>query len=302
MKNKRIFVSLPADQWLTKQENRTKWAIVEAVEGLGYTAEIFLDPRGTASLAAPQAWSALAFEEVMRRCEGCVILGFPRWRIPSNLGEVQLPTEFNHYEGAVAYTLGLPLLVFVQAGVLRRVVFDGTYKGWVGIIPPKPTPKWLTTSEFTVPFGQWRRQLDQRRDVFLGYCSASEKVATQVADLLKRLGHSVLDWAADFDPANTILTRIAEAAGRCGAGIFLFTKDDELSSDNGKARAAPRDNVVFEAGYFIAHKDKPRVLIVRESGAKMPADLGGDIYASFDSRSSVASEIEPTVRRFLEAL
>jgi hypothetical protein len=57
---------------------------------------------------------------------GCVLLGFQRWRIPSNLGEVQLPTEFNHYEGALAHTLGLPLLlVLVQAGVLRRVVFDG---------------------------------------------------------------------------------------------------------------------------------------------------------------------------------
>jgi hypothetical protein len=233
MKNERIFVSLPTDQWLTKQENRTKWAIVEAVESLGYTAEIFLDPRGTNSLAAPQAWNAVACEQVMRRCEGCVLLGFPRWCISSNLDEVQLPTEFNHYEGAVAHTLDLPLLVLVQAGVLRRVVFDGTYKGFVGIIPSKPTPKWLTTPQFTVPFGHWRRELEARRDVFLGYCSASKKVATQVTDLLKDLGYSVLDWVADFDPANTILNQIEEAARRCGAGLFLFTKDDALSSDDG---------------------------------------------------------------------
>ncbi len=302
MKTERIFVSMPADRWLTKQENRTKWAIVEAVEALGYTAEVFLDPRGTDSLAAPRAWTAVACEEVMRRCEGCVLLGFPRWRIPSNLGEAQLPTEYNHYEGAVANTLGLPLLVLVQEGVLRRVVFDGTFKGLVGIIPSKPTPKWLTTDEFTVPFGHWRRDLEKRCDVFLGYCSASKRVASQVADLLKSLGHSVLDWAADFDPADTILSRIAEAANTCGAGIFLFTKDDTLSPEAGETRAAPRDNVVFEAGFFIAHKRKPRVLIIRESGAKMPADLGGDIYASFDSRDTVTSEIEPTLRRFLAAL
>jgi hypothetical protein len=174
--------------------------------------------------------------------------------------------------------------VLVQADVLRRVVFDGTYKGWVGIIPSRPTPKWLTTPQFTVPFGHWRRELEKRRDVFLGYCSASEKVA------------------ADFDPASTILTRIAEAANRCGAGIFLFTKDDVFSSDAGATRAAPRDNVVFEAGYFIAHKVKSRVLIVLEDGAKMPADLGGDIYAGFDSRPTAASEIGPTVQKFLASL
>ena len=60
MKNERIFVSLPADQWLTKQENKTKWAIVTAIEDIGYTTEIFLDPRGTRSLAASQAWNATA--------------------------------------------------------------------------------------------------------------------------------------------------------------------------------------------------------------------------------------------------
>jgi len=181
-------------------------------------------------------------------------------------------------------------------------VFDGTYKGYVGIIPSKPTPKWLTTKEFTVPFGYWLQELKDRRDVFLGYCGASKKVAKQVTALLKKLGYSVLDWAADFDPASTILSRIEEAAHRCGAGIFLFTEDDALSPEDGVGRAAPRDNVVFEAGYFIAHKGKPRVLIVREAGAKMPADLGGDIYAEFASRRTAAATIEPTLRQFLAAL
>jgi predicted nucleotide-binding protein len=42
----------------------------------------------------------------------------------------------------------------------------------------------------------------------------------------------------------------------------------------------PRDNVLLEAGYFASAKGKERVLIVREEGAKMPADFGGDIYVS----------------------
>src|SRR5258708_15025847 len=108
----------------------------------------------------------------MRRCEGCVVLGFPRWRIPGDAGQIHLPTEFNYYEGAVAHSLGLPLLVLVQAGVLRRVVFDQSYKGYVGTIPDKPTPKWLTTDAFQVPFTYWREQLKLRRDIFLGYCSS----------------------------------------------------------------------------------------------------------------------------------
>ena len=53
------------------------------------------------------------------------------------------------------------------------------------------------------------------------------------------------------------------------------------------ALAVPRDNVVFEAGYFIGLKGKRNVLIVREAGSKMPADLGGDIYASLTDRTDI---------------
>ncbi len=302
VKTRRIFVSLPADQWLTQQENDTKWAIVSRVEDLGYTTEIFFDPRGTASIAASRAWSATECEAVMRRCDGCLLLGFARWRLTRGSEPFWLPTDFNHYEGALANTLALPMLALVQEGVQRRVVFDSSYKGYVGSIPMTPTPDWLNTKEFDVPFKYWRKDLDSRRDVFLGYCGAASQLAAKIKDLLiTSLGLSVLDWATDFDPATTILRQIEEASRRCGAGIFLFTKDDTLSGKGGKSRAAPRDNVVFEAGFFSAIKGKYRVLIVLERGAKLPADLGGDIYASLESKETIAP-VEETLRKFAGAL
>lgn len=59
--------------------------------------------------------------------------------------------------------------------------------------------------------------------------------------------------------------------------------------------------MVFEAGYFASAKGKSRVLIIRESGAKMPADLAGDIHASLESRSDL-SAVEKTLRQFLANL
>ena len=145
-------MSLPADQWLTEQENQTKWEMVSRVEALGYTTEIFFDPRGTSSIAASKAWSAAECESVMRRCDGCLLLGFARWRLMHDSRAFWLPTDFNHYEGALAHTLGLPLLVFVQEGVQRPVVFDPSYKGYVGSVPNEPTREWLDTKGFEVPF------------------------------------------------------------------------------------------------------------------------------------------------------
>jgi predicted nucleotide-binding protein len=57
----------------------------------------------------------------------------------------------------------------------------------------------------------------------------------------------------------------------------VLTKGDDLGHTDW---SVPRDNVVFEVGYFSALKGERKVLIIREAGLKMPADLGGNIYAS----------------------
>jgi predicted nucleotide-binding protein len=91
------------------------------------------------------------------------------------------------------------------------------------------------------------------------------------------------------------------AAARSIAGVFLFTKDDDLAAQSNAVVAAPRDNVVFEAGYFIGLKGKRNVLVIRESSSKMPADLGGDVYAALPDRTSIAP-IERSLASFLDAI
>jgi predicted nucleotide-binding protein len=242
----------------------------------------------------------------------------PRWTFRDSEGRsVLLPTEFNHYEGALARTLGLPTLVLVHKDMLRRVVFDMNYGGYVGEFPPDADVSWLHTDEFRVPFNYWTALVAARRDVFLGYSSASQATAAAVKRFLQSLGATVLDWQTDFIPGRTILDQIEQAAARSIGGIFLFTKDDDLADRRplpatrrraGPGRsgppietAVPRDNVVFEAGYFIGLKGKRNVLIVRELGSKMPADLGGDIYASLTDRSDIRS-IERSLAAFMGAI
>jgi hypothetical protein len=298
---RRVFASLPADDWLSDAQNDVKWAIVERIEALGMCVEIFHDPRGTDSLAAPLAWSAQAAEDVMRHCVGAAMIGFPRWTFGTRDGVVKLVSEFCHYEGALARALQLPTFVLAQTDVMPRVVFDNSFGGQIAKMPPDVDRSWIDSKAFENPFSIWCRQLARRRDVFLGYCGASTSIAGKIKRRLTDDGVTVLDWQTDFAPGRSILQQIDEAAGRCGAGIFLFTKDDELSDQALDNRAVPRDNVVFEAGYFIRTKGKDRVLIIREKGAKMPADLGGDIYGTLDDRNKLGS-IPETLRRFTAAL
>jgi hypothetical protein len=98
------------------------------------------------------------------------------------------------------------------------------------------------------------------------------------------LGLRVQNYAMDFLAGPTIYEQIEVAARVCACGMFLFTNDDPLE---GRAGAAPRDNVVFEAGFFLRANGRGQVAVIREEGAKMPADLGGNVYISLKDRSDI---------------
>jgi hypothetical protein len=299
---RRVFVSAPADQWLGREQREFKWGLVNRIEALGFVPEIFLNPTGRTSLAASQAWNADSADKIARHCHGAALIGLPRWKFKAGKSAVLLPTEFSHYEGALARTLALPLLIVAQHDLMRRVVFDPSFGPYIGTFPPGADKTWLDSQEFDVTFRYWREALEQRRDVFLGYSGASTQLATQLREFLEKdVGATVLDWQRDFKPGRSILEEIEEARTRCALGIFLFTKDDMLEAAGSVAQAAPRDNVVFEAGYFVSAKGKEHVLIIREKDAKMPADLGGDIYAPLDDRSNL-HPVQEIIRRFLAAL
>jgi len=292
---RRVYISMPSDFALNRRQNNLKWAIVKEIEDLGYEAQVFGSSTGGWGLAAGTSWNLGEVDRVMRRCSGAALIGLPKWRVPFEQRQISLPTEYCHYEGAVAYTRSLPILAAVEQGVEPRVVFNWSVGLEIISIPQNAETIWLQSGAFRRPFETWRRKLESRRDVFLGYASSSRGLALNIKRFLTQLEVNTLDWHDDFAPGRGILDQITEAASRCSGGIFLFTKDDKL--DTAGENAIPRDNVVLEAGFFISAKGKDRVLVVREKGSKMPADLGGDIYASLEDKSDIAP-IEASIKAF----
>jgi predicted nucleotide-binding protein len=184
----------------------------------------------------------------------------------------------------------------------RAGIFDAGIK--LAAIPAAADRDWVSSQSFKAHFDAWAERVGRRRDIFLGYCSKADSCATEIRDYLEKKGYVVLDWARDFRPAGaTILEEIENAANRCRCAVFLFTKDDELGN---KARAKasfdaiPRDNVLLEAGYFTQARGKERVAIIRETGAKMPADLGGIIYLSLEDRNRLLP-VKRGLLKFLNA-
>jgi hypothetical protein len=292
---KRIFVSTPTDDHLDTRQRELKNKILEKVVALGYEPQIFLHK----GMPAGMSWNFSAVNEVMRRCQGALILGFARWHLLAKDGEpIKFPTEYNHYEGALANSRGLPILTITERGMVDRGIHWTGGGNAILFLPEDADGKWLEGESFRHRFSVWAEQLSERKDVFLGYCSQAQSVAQAVHLFISsKLKLSVLDWAMEFTGGSRILDEIQRASKLCTCGIFIFTKDDQL--EGSAHQAAPRDNVVFEAGYFTSSKGKDRVLIIREEGAKMPADLGGDIYVLLPEKRDTA-KIESAVRDFLE--
>jgi hypothetical protein len=294
---RRVFVSVNSDRSLDSRRRAVKQAVIDRLVANGFSPQVFFE-RG---LPLELSWSFENVERVMTRCVGALVIGFPRWRVTPQGGEpVKLVGDYSHVEGAIAYARGLPTLVASEDGVLGQgIVYRGGTGRTVARLPADLDPVAVFDGEFGNLYSAWLSDLSARRDIFLGFCSKAAGTASQVQLLLERAGATVQNWAMDFGVGASILQEIERARSVCTRAVFVFSEDDPLEGAPGQA--APRDNVVFEAGYFIHAKGKDRVLVVREQGAKMPADLGGDIYAALPERSDIGPILD-SLRRFVAAL
>jgi Predicted nucleotide-binding protein containing TIR-like domain len=293
----RIYLSAPADSNLSQAQLDVKKSIIRVIEQEGFEPQEFF----RSGIPKTMAWSFENVETVMSRCQGVAILAFARWLAASAKDEdsrqsIYLPSEYNHFEGALAFARRLPRLVITDERV-RTAGITLLSEGPVIFWPEGVGAVGTSEARFREQLDSWAHQIRSRPDVFLGYCGEARSTASELTLFIEReVGLRVQNYAMDFSAGPTIYEQIEAAARSCACGIFLFTKDDPLEGTDG---AAPRDNVVFEAGYFFRANGRERVAVIREEGAKMPADLGGNVYIDLKDRGDIAP-IHSQLRRFLE--
>lgn len=101
-----------------------------------------------------------------------------------------------------------------------------------------------------------------------------------VARLVEKQDLEAIILSEQANMGKTIIEKFEENSDVSGA-ICLFTADDL-----GRAKAAPddqpraRQNIVFEAGYFMGKLSRSRVVIIAESGVELPSDMQGIVYTN----------------------
>ncbi|HXJ86572.1 MAG TPA: TIR domain-containing protein [Candidatus Binatia bacterium] len=286
-----VIISSPKVQNLSNPQRR----FLEAVEEL-------LRSKGLRILTE-SADSDTVIDDITKtnRCRGVLVLAFEQWnarRLNRDRDkDVVMPSEFTHIKAVTAAASRRPLLVLREKSLADRGVLRGGYLQHVVRLPNSLKTEWLDGTEFQSEFKKWRDEIDCFRHVFLGYSSQASETGEQLCRFLSdELKLRVFDWH-NFHSGDSIWESIVSAERYTNCGVFLFMADDALTAGT----KAPRDNVVYEAGYFAGAKGGKSAVIVMEEGAKVPTDLQGILYLKLGKRRDIAP-IKEALRERLQQM
>lgn len=142
-------------------------------------------------------------------------------------------------------------------------------------------------------------RINTRPRVFL-ICSAEALPVAKAIRVGLEHGADVVIWSDDkiFPPGAYPIEALEEQVSAADFGIALAEPDDLVTSRDRKS-ATPRDNVIFELGFFMSRLGRHRtiLLVPRSQEIKLPSDFKGLIPIAYDKgesgRDSVA--LGPTI-------
>lgn len=123
--------------------------------------------------------------------------------------------------------------------------------------------------------------------IFLGSSGKQEKLLQALTRGLSEIAECE-PWTTSFIPGESTLERLVELSREVDFAVFIFGEDDwtvsnaRTAPDAADGQAAPRDNVVFEAGLFGGALGMRRTFILHAREAKLPTDLLGMTALRYD--------------------
>ena len=142
--------------------------------------------------------------------------------------------------------------------------------------------------------------------IFLGSSTQQHKLLQALTRGLQDIA-DVEPWTTVFNPGVSTLDRLVELTHIVDFAAFVFGLDDWTAKGTdpnvGSGQAAPRDNVVFEAGLFGGALGMRRTFILHAHGAKLPTDLLGltSVRYDADATPAIVRQINQTLRNAIAA-
>ncbi len=125
-----------------------------------------------------------------------------------------------------------------------------------------------------------------RPKIFIGSSTEGLKVAQSIQVLLDNSCEVTIWSQGVFGLSQGTLESLVLALDKYDFAILALTPDDMTTSKE-QTTQSPRDNVLFELGLFVGGIGRDRTFIVfdRSKQIKIPTDLAGITFASFQEHS-----------------
>ena len=115
-----------------------------------------------------------------------------------------------------------------------------------------------------------------------------------VARFLERIGLEAVILHERPNKGRTLISKFHEEAGDIRFAVVLMTPDDVGGKQGGEQRPRPRQNVIFELGFFIGALGSARVAALVKGDVERPSDYDGVVYIALegDWQMRLARELE----------
>ena len=138
----------------------------------------------------------------------------------------------------------------------------------------------LKDEDKAIPKNTPQKQLLNYQKVFIvhGHDGELKEAVARLIEKQQNLEAIILSEKAN--QGKTIIEKI-EKHSDVGGAICLFTADDlGREKDETKERSRARQNVVFEAGFFMGKLRRDHVVLLADQEIEMPSDLSGVVYTN----------------------
>jgi CRP/FNR family cyclic AMP-dependent transcriptional regulator len=106
-----------------------------------------------------------------------------------------------------------------------------------------------------------------------------------------------------FQASSTSIESLVNAAKEADFAALVLTADD-MTVSRGKAKASPRDNVIFELGLFMGALGRERVFILKPKGidVRIPSDLLGVVWLEYLRAGPKNVRLRSTCKKMWESI
>lgn len=170
----RIYVHAPSDQNLTPFRLQIKERILKELTAAGFDPQEF----NVSGLLSGLNWTFDNAAKVMSQCQGAVIIALPKYEFGS---DILLPSEYAHFEGALALSNKLPTIIVTEEGTRNAgitLLGGGLFINMVpqndAIITSATGAGYFDSVKFKNSFDSWVTDVKNRSKIFFGYCSKAQ--------------------------------------------------------------------------------------------------------------------------------